>query len=168
MKGKVVVRVVMAESGGVGRRTGQTSTFAEVVVVVVDKNMLGDMGEVWDRCPCREGSELSCDGGVRVEEGGDTRAQVGGHGHPDQDDGVVGDGARGGVTDGGMDDCFVWDDVNGVGSEVEEYVGVLQGDVQGGLQGVVPEDHGDVQEVVQGDEEVLLSDVQGMQGAFDC
>ena len=35
MKGKVVVRVVMAESGGVGRRTGQTSTFAEVVVVVV-------------------------------------------------------------------------------------------------------------------------------------
>ena len=33
---------------------------------------------------------------------------------------------------------------------------------------MVPEDHGDVQEVVQGDEEVLLSDVQGMQGAFDC
>ena len=72
------------------------------------------------------------------------------------------------MTDGGMNDCFVWDDVNGVGSEVGEYVGVLQGDVQGGLQGVVPEDHGDVQEVVQGDEEVLLSDVQGMQGAFDC
>ena len=130
---------------------------------MVDKNMLGDMGEVWDRCPCREGSELSCDGGVKVEEGGDTRAQVGGHGHPDQDDGVAVDG-----MDGGMDDYFVWDDVNGVGSEGEEYVGFLQGDVQEALQGVVPEDHGDVQEVVQGDEEVLLSDVQGMQGAFDC
>ena len=83
--------------------------------VMVGKNMLGDMGEVWDRCPCREGSELSCDGGVRGGEGGDTRALVGGHGRPDQDDGVVGDGAHGGVTDGGMDDCFVWDDVNGVG-----------------------------------------------------
>ena len=151
--------------------------------VRVDKNMLvGGVVEVegaLGRCPCKEESGPSCDGGGRGVEGDGRHAQGAVHEALDQGDGMVGGGRCGGVTGDEVDDCcgVIWRDGNGEGSEAMECVGVLQGDVQVVLQGDVQEVlQGDVQEVLRGDvlvalqggEEVPLNDGQGSQGACDC
>ena len=128
-------------------------------VVMVDKNMLVhgvlEVEEVSGLCPCKEGSVPSCDGGGRGVEGDDRHAQGEVHESLDQGDEMVGGGRYDGVMDDEVDDCFgvIWGDENGEGSEARECVEVLQGGVQGALQG---------------DGEVPLNDGQGSQGACDC
>ena len=135
--------------------------------VMVGKNMLVggvlEVEEVLGRCPCKEESAPSCDGGGRGVEGDDRHAQEADHESLDQGDGMVGGGRSGVVMDDEVDDCcgVIWGDGNGEGSEAMECVGVLQGDVQEVLQN-------DVLGALQGGEEVPLNDGQGTQGACDC
>ena len=57
------------------------------------------------RCPCKEESGPSCDGGGRGVEGDGRHAQEAVHEPLDQGDGMVGGGRCGGVTGDEVDDC---------------------------------------------------------------